>query len=93
MGRASASGAAAVAPGYDPSIMAAATSSCVGGVMTGCVAPATVSATSVVGSPVCPIIISGTAAITGCSAIAEGAPCALVPACLAEGIDNAMGGA
>jgi len=49
------------------------TSTCIGGVTAGCIAPATVDATSVVGSPVRVVIDSGIAAIIGCSATSKGA--------------------
>ena len=74
MGHANALGNAAVVPGYDPSIMTAATSTCIGGVTTGCVTPATVGATSAVGSPVLPTIGSVITAVTGCSMMSEGDP-------------------
>ena len=61
-GHTGASGAAVFAPGYDTSIM------------TGCVAPIMVGATSAVGSPVRPAGSSGIMAIIGCSATSEGAP-------------------
>ena len=66
MGRASASGAAAVVPGYDPSITTAATFAYIDGVMTGYVMPAMVGATSMVSS--------GIMVITGCSTTSEGTP-------------------
>ena len=84
---------AVVTPGYDPSVMGAATSTCIGGVTTGCAAPVMVGTMSTIGSPVRPIIMSGTAAITDCSTTTEGAPCAPVSACPAEGPDDAVGGA
>ena len=74
MGRVGSSGVATIAPGYDPSITADATSTYVGGVLTGCVMPATVDATSVVGSPICPIVGSGIATITSYSTTSEGVP-------------------
>ena len=73
-GRAGASDATVVVLGYDPSIMAAATSTYVGGVTTDCVVPTTVGATSTVGSPVRPAIDSGITAITGCFVTFEGTP-------------------
>jgi len=63
MGHANASGDAAVAPGYDPSITTDATSTCVGGV-----------AAAMVGSPVHPSIGSGIADIIGSSMTSEGNP-------------------
>jgi len=56
MGRANAFGNAVVTPGYDPSVMAATTSACVGGVTIDCVAPATVGTTDAVGSPFHPTV-------------------------------------
>jgi len=73
-GRADASGDATVAHGYDQSITAAATSTGIGGVTTGCVAPTMVGATSAVGSPVHPAIGSGITAVIGCSVMSEGDP-------------------
>jgi len=54
--------------------MAATTSTCVGGVMTGCVVPTTVGAKSAVGSLIHPTIGSDITTITGCSTTFEGAP-------------------
>ncbi|XP_066323359.1 AA9 family lytic polysaccharide monooxygenase B-like [Miscanthus floridulus] len=73
-GRTSASGITAVALSGDPSITVTATSTCVGGVTTSYVAPATIGATSAVGSPIRPIVGSGIAAIASCSVTSEGAP-------------------
>ena len=73
-GRAGASGDTAVVPGYDPSIMAVATSTYVGGVTTGCVAPTTISATSAIGNPVCHAISSSIVAINDCSVMSKGDP-------------------
>ena len=67
-------GATTVAPGCDPFVTAAATSTCVGGVMTGYVVPAMVGAMSVVGSSIRPTVSSGIAAIAGYSIASEGAP-------------------
>ena len=74
IGRAGALGAAAVAPGYDPSVMAVATSTYVNRVMTSYATPIMVNAMSVVGSPIRPTIGSGIVVVTGCSATSEGAP-------------------
>lgn len=68
------SGNVAVALGCDPSITFATTSTCVHRVMTGCVAPATVGATSAVGSLIRPADGSSIAAVTGCFATFKGAP-------------------
>ena len=57
-GHAGASGTAVFTPDYDPSITATATSTYVGRVTTGGVAPTMVSATSTVGSPVTPLVFS-----------------------------------
>ena len=69
-----ASGDAAIALGYGPSVTDATTSTCINGVMTGYAALAMVGATSAVGSPVCPATDSGIMDITSCSATSEGAP-------------------
>ena len=74
IGRAGALGAAAVAPGYDPSVTAAATSTGIGRVMTSNAAPTVVGTTSAAGSPIRPTVGSDIAAITSCSATSEGAP-------------------
>ena len=74
MGRGDSSGTATIAPGYDPLVTATATSTCVGGVLTGYVMPTMVGATSVVGSPIHPIADSGIASIVGCSVASEGIP-------------------
>ena len=74
MGRAGSSGATTIAPSCDPRVTAAATSTCVGGVTTGCVAPTVVGATSEVGSYVRLVISSGITLIVGYSATSEGAP-------------------
>ena len=63
-----------VAPGYDPPIMAVATSTYVGGVPIGYVTPATVGTTSAVGSTARPVVGNGIVAIVGCSATSKGAP-------------------
>ena len=65
-----------IAPGCDPLVIATATSAYVGGVLTGCIVPAMVGATIVVGKPARLVIGSGITAITGCSATSEGVPCA-----------------
>ena len=57
-----------IAPRCDPPVTAAATSAYVGGVLTSCVALATVD------SPVRPIVGSGIAAITGYSVTSKGVP-------------------
>jgi len=64
---------ATIAPGYDPPIIAATTSTYVGGVWTGYITPATVGAMSAVGSPICLVVSSSIATIVGCSATPEGA--------------------
>lgn len=74
MGCANASGNTAVTPGCDPSITAAATSTCIGGFMIGYVVPTTVSATSAVDSLVCLAVGNGIAALTGYSTMFEGNP-------------------
>ena len=63
-----------IAPGYDLPITAATTTTCIGGVMTGYVAPTVVDAMSVVDSPICPIVGSGVATIVGHSVSSKGAP-------------------
>ena len=74
MGRTNASSNATVMPGYDPSITATATSTYIGTVTPGCIVPATVDATSAVGSPVRPTVSSSITTITGCSVTSEGTP-------------------
>ena len=74
MDHAIASGDVAVAHGYDPSVLATATTTYVGGVMTGYIAPTMFGDTSAVSSPVCPTVGSGIMAITSCSTTSEGAP-------------------
>ena len=91
--RANASGDAAVVPGYDPSITPAITSTCVDRVTTGYVTPAMVGATSMVDSPVRPVVGSGIVAITGCSATSEGTPSMLASTYPTKGIGATMGGA
>ena len=59
-------------PDCDPSITGAATSTCIGGVMTGYDTTATVGTTSAVRSSVHPVVDSGIMAVTGCSATAKG---------------------
>ena len=74
MDHANALGNTMVAPRCDPSVMTATISTYVGGVTIGCIMPTTVGAMSMVGSPVCPAVGSGIAAITGCSMMSEGDP-------------------
>ena len=73
-GHSNALGDTAVASGYDPSIMAAATSTCIGGVTTGYAVPTMVGTMSAVGSPIHPAVGSSIMAITSRSATSEGAP-------------------
>ena len=73
-GRAKAIGDPAVAPGCDPSVTVAATSTYIGGVKTGYVMPTTVGATRAVDSAVRPAFGSGIAVVTDCSVTSEGAP-------------------
>ena len=73
-GHAGSSGVTTIAPGWDSPITIATTSACVGRVLTGYVEPATVRATSAVGSPVRPIIGSSITSIADCSAASEGIP-------------------
>jgi len=72
-GHTGASGATTVVLDRDPSVTTAATSTYVGRVTTGCVAPTTVGAMSTVGSLVHPVIGSGIAAMASCSTTSEGA--------------------
>ena len=74
MGHADASGTAAVAPGCDPSVTVAATSTCIDGVTIGCVVPTMVGTTSAVGSPICLIVGSSIAIVTGCSMTSKVTP-------------------
>jgi len=91
MGRTGALGAAAVAPRYAPSVTAAATSTCIGRVTTGCAAPATVDATRMVGSPIHPTVGSGIAAITSYCTTSKGAPWGPTSARTTKGTGTTVG--
>ena len=65
-------GTAMIAPDCDLPATAAAT--CTGGVMTGYAVPITVGATSVISSPIHPVVGSSITAIAGCSATSKGIP-------------------
>lgn len=93
VGHTGTSGTTTIVPGCDPPIIATATSTCIGWVMIGYVAPTIVGATSVVGSPVRPIVGSSVATIVRCSVIFEGAPWTPMSAHPTKGKGTTMGSA
>ena len=93
MGHTSFSGVTAIAPRNDLPITATTTSTYVSRVLTGYITHTMVSATSMIGSPVCPINGSGIAAIAGWSMTSDGIPWAPMSTRPTEGTSATMGNA